>query len=228
MSNGFFVTFEGPDGAGKGTILNYIEDFFLKQGLNFILTKEPGSPKSEVCKMIRDFVLNPNYDVKPEAEALIYMADRCQHVNEVVRPSLEEKKIVLCDRYIDSTYAYQGWGRRHGEPEELEKIKFLNNMSTGGLIPDLTIILLVQPEIGLKRIKKSKGPREFGEDYDRIEQQELAFHQRVYQGYLDLLSPGVKGDRKIVAFDTTNTDQETCWTAIQPVIFSELQKRGLL
>lgn len=227
MSNGFFLTLEGPDGAGKGTILGYIEDFFLKEGLPFVLTKEPGSPKSEVCKMMRDFVLNPNYNVKSEAEVFMYMADRCQHVNEVVRPSLKENKVVLCDRYIDSTYAYQGWGRRFGLQEELEKINFLNTMSTGGLVPDLTIILLVQPEVGLTRIKKSKGPREFGEDYDRIEKEQLDFHKRVYDGYMNLLSPKVKGSRNIIAFDTTNTDQETCWATIQPVIISEIQKRGL-
>lgn len=228
MSKGFFLTLEGPDGAGKGTILNYVEDMFLKEGLDFILTKEPGSPKSEVCKMMRDFVLNPNYNVMSEAEVFMYMADRCQHVNEVVRPALEANKIVLCDRYIDSTYAYQGWGRRYGKPEDLENINFLNRMSTGNLVPDMTIILLVQPEIGLQRIKKSKGPREFGEDYDRIEKEELDFHKRVHKGYTDLLSVKVKGDRNIVAFDTTHTDQETCWNSLQPVLREELKKRGLI
>lgn len=178
--------------------------------------------------MMRDFVLNPSYDVKSEAEIFMYMADRCQHVNEVVRPSLKENKVVLCDRYIDSTYAYQGWGRRFGVQEELEKIEFLNNMSTGGLIPDLTILLLVKPEIGLTRIKKSKSPREFGQDYDRIEKEHLDFHKRVYEGYINLLSPKVKKDRNIIAFDTSNTDQETCWFAIQPVIISELQKRNII
>lgn len=227
-TNGLFITIEGPDGAGKGTVIERLQDWISSIGLEFVLTKEPGSPKSEVCKMMRNFVLNPEYKVYDEAEIFMYMADRCQHVNEVVIPALSSGKIVICDRYIDSTYAYQGWGRRCGEPKAIDQINYLNNLSTSGLLPDMTLLLLVDPEIGLSRIKNSKREREFGQEFDRIEKEKIEFHKRVHMGYMNLMSPEVKGDRKIFCFDTTNTSSEDCWLLIKDMVKNELTERKFI
>lgn len=218
MNNGLFITFEGPDGSGKSTILKYFENFLEEKKISYISTKEPGSPKSDVCRIIRDLVLNPNYKVNPESELFMYMADRCQHVGEVILPALQEGKVVLCDRYIDSTYAYQGWGRRFGEKKDIENIKFLNEISTNGLLPDVTIILLVKPEIGLKRIQKRKDNKEFGESTDRIENEKIEFHQRVYNGYLETILTENNPKRKIISFDTSDNDEQQTWLFLRPKI----------
>ena len=126
-------------------------------------------------------MLDPENDVDGHAEIFGMMTDRCQHVFKVIKPALKEGKIVISDRYIDSTYAYQGWGRRNGKPEELEYINFLNAKTTDNLIPDLTILVMVKPEIGLERI----STKEFGEP-DRFEKEKLDFHKKIHEGFLDL------------------------------------------
>jgi len=198
MSNrGKFITLEGPDGSGKSSVVEFL-------GLNIdrcITTKEPGSPLDSGCMEIRRFILNPDNKIDNEAELFLYMADRCQHVNKIIRPNLDKGKHVICDRYIDSTYAYQGWGRRRGDKESLEYIEKLNNYSTGGLIPDLTIILTVDSKIGLSRATKT----EFGKP-DRFESEKIDFHERVRNGYDHLLAN--KKDRNIAMLDTTYISEE--------------------
>ena len=201
--NGFFITLEGPDGVGKGTQLKFIKEYLRENngGRGRIYTKEPGSSRNNVCEKIREITLNPKNDVDDEAEIFLYMADRCQHVQKVVLPALRNGDIVVCDRYVDSTYAYQGFGRRKGTPEALEKINYLNNVSTFGLVPDLTIIFHADAEIGLSRL----GTEEFGEP-DRLEMQGLDFHQRVVQGYRHLYEN--KGDRNIALINVQGKTPE--------------------
>ena len=217
---GKFITFEGPDGSGKGTLIKNIVQWFEEEKLDYILTKEPGSPQDSFCPNLRQFILDPENDIDNEAEIYLYMADRCQHVNRVVLPALKKGKIVLCDRYIDSTYAYQGFGRRYGVPDQLQKINYLNRMTTNNLLPDLTIILMVNPQTGLQRITT----KEFGKP-DRLEKEALAFHERVYQGYQALVEENSQlqfSRRNIATIDTTILDADSTFDFARGIILGFL------
>lgn len=176
--HGYLITFEGPDGAGKTTIINEIMKTFpqeVKQPV--IVTREPGG--SKISETIRDIILDPNNkEMDDRTEALLYAAQRGQHVNEVIKPALKENKIVFSDRYIDSSLAYQGVGRNLG----INQVKTINDFATGNLNPDLTLFFDIDPAEGLARIKKLRPNAE-----DRLEQERLAFHEKVYQGYKELL-----------------------------------------
>lgn len=198
---GKFITFEGPEGSGKSTVIKKIEEKLRENSIDYLITKEPGSPKDPVCVELREFILNPSRDIDKETEIFLYIADRCQHVNKVIRPALESGKVVICDRYIDSTYAYQGWGRRHGTVDALNYINYLNEKSTGSLIPDLTLILQVTPEEGFKRLTTT----EFGKK-DRIEQEKIDFFERVNKGFDHLLQNSK--DRNIIAISTDEITAE--------------------
>ena len=142
-----------------------------------IITREPGG--SKISENIRTIILDPaNKEMDDRTEALLYAAQRSQHVSEVIRPALAAGKIVLSDRFIDSSLAYQGVGRNLG----IEAVKQINDFGTGGLEPDLTIFLDLDPATGLARIEKERAGQE-----DRLEQEKLAFHKKVYAGYIDLL-----------------------------------------
>lgn len=212
---GKFITIEGAEGSGKSSVIKIIEDRLIKKSLDYLVTKEPGSMNDPVCVELRDFILNPRRKIDKEAEIFLYIADRCQHVNRVVRPALDSGKIVVSDRYIDSTYAYQGWGRRHGTPEALEYIDYLNSKSTNNLIPDLTVILNVSPEIGFKRLIT----KEFGKK-DRIEQEAIDFFQRVNNGFMHLIANSK--NRNIVMIKTDDISLESVanavWTHIEKVL----------
>jgi len=169
---GTFITLEGPEGAGKTTQLKLIAKKLAAINCQNVITRDPGG--TALGKQIRRILLNPENPVQPLAELLLYQADRAQNVEEVIRPALEEGLVVFCDRYIDSTLAYQGYGRGLS----FELIASLNKVSTGGLIPELTILFDLESEEGL-------GRRHPG-SHDRLEQEALEFHQRVRRGYLDL------------------------------------------
>ena len=175
---GYLITFEGPDGAGKTTVINELIKQLPKEiQKKTIITREPGG--SKISENIRTIILDPaNKEMDDRTEALLYAAQRSQHVSEVIRPALEAGKIVLSDRFIDSSLAYQGVGRNLG----VEAVKQINDFGTGGLEPDLTIFLDLDPATGLARIEKERAGQE-----DRLEQEKLAFHQKVYAGYTDLL-----------------------------------------
>jgi dTMP kinase len=204
-NKGIFITVEGPEGSGKSTMVREIQKW-LEEVVKrpFLITKEPGSPHDNVCKNLRALMLNPENVIDSHAEIFGMMMDRCQHVNKVVRPALEEGKIVVSDRYIDSTYAYQGWGRRDGTEEALEYINFLNMKTTDNLIPDLTILMIVDPEVGLKRSLKL----EFGRA-DRFEKEKIEFHNRLHEGFLDLFEK-YKDKRNFLLIDTTDKSQSQC------------------
>ncbi len=174
-----FISFEGTEGVGKTTLIRKIHQYFEQQGKEVVLTREPGGTK--LGKAIREWLLTPS-DVKiaSHAEILLFMADRAQHVFEVVKPALEAGKIVLCDRYVDSTIAYQVGGR--GLP--LQLMDQLNQISHQGLMPHRTYLLMVDPNEGLKRAQK-KGP-------DRFEEENLTFHEKVSAKYLQIAKENSK------------------------------------
>src|SRR6056297_1115827 len=174
---GKFITFEGPDGSGKGTIIKYVKKFLEKNKIDYILTREPGG--IEISEEIREIILNKNHlSMDERTEALLYAAARRQHLVEIVKPALNIGKIVICDRFVDSSLAYQGYARGIGIDEVLK----INEFAIAGLMPDLTIFLNVRPEVGLERINKSKVRQK-----DRLDLESLDFHKRVYEGYQEVL-----------------------------------------
>lgn len=172
---GLFISFEGNDGSGKSSALTKVKEKLTNLWLNVIYTREPGG--SEISERIREVILDKNnYGMDDLTEAYLYAASRREHVVKTIRPALAEGKIILCDRFIDSSLAYQGFARGLG----IDKVYDLNQYATEGLLPDLTILVCVHPQIGLSRIKKD------ARNLDRLELEELEFHNKVYQGYLEV------------------------------------------
>lgn len=168
---GYFITFEGGDGAGKSSLIISLHAALIERGYDVMQTRAPGG--TEPGKIIRNLLLHPHEPVVPEAELFLYLADRAQHVAKVIKPALSEGKVVLCDRYNDSTVAYQGGARGFG----YEKVEELCKFATKNLIPDLTIYLDLDPAIGMERIKKAQ------ETKDQIEAEDLAFHRKIRQTF---------------------------------------------
>lgn len=178
-----FITFEGIEGSGKTTQIKLLYDFLIKNGQTAVITREPGG--TNIGRQIRAILLNPeNNAIKPLTELLLYTADRAQHINEIIKPALDKNKIVLCDRYFDATIAYQGFAR--GLDSEL--IKQLHKTVFDDLKPDLTLLLDLEPELGLQRAWDSinNGFRQKNET--RFEQEKLSFHKKIRAGYLKLAS----------------------------------------
>ena len=169
---GIFITLEGPDGAGKTTQLRIVSQELKAIGCHHIITRDPGG--TAAGKQIRRILLNTNHPLSTMSELLLYQADRAQNVAEIIIPALEKGLVVFCDRYIDSTIAYQGYGRGLC----LETIATLNEISTGGLKPDLTLLFDLESEAGLSRLHPGS--------YDRMEKEALDFHKKVREGYLTL------------------------------------------
>jgi len=170
-----FITLEGPEGSGKTSQLPALADYLREAGYDVLVTREPGG--TAVGDQIRDVLMNlNNVSIIPRTEILLFLAARAQHVEERIRPALAEGKIVLCDRYGDSTLAYQGFGHK----TDLEILQTLLDFSTGGLKPDLTLLVDVPIEKGMAR------KRENSSEWNRLDAYELAFHERVRQGYLAL------------------------------------------
>ncbi len=176
-----FIVFEGPDGSGKTTqarlIYQYIRDNLNE---NIVLTKEPGGTK--ISEIIRNVLLDPeNAEMDDLTEVLLYASSRAQHVAEFIKPNLKNGNNVLCDRFIDSTIAYQGYGRGI----DIELIKQINHIAAQGLKPDISFYIMTTPEVAISRIKKNRK-------LDRLEQAEISFHARLYQGYQRLLEEDEK------------------------------------
>ena len=168
---GNFITFEGADGSGKTTQIELIKKYLEEQGHEVLLTREPGG--SNLGNKIREILLHYDGEVDSLCELLLYMADRAQHVKKVILPALEAGKIVLCDRYIDSSVSYQGYARGL----DIERIMKLNTIATDGLEPDLTIVFDVETQTAIERV---------GEIKDRLEQEGIEFHKKLRYGYLEL------------------------------------------
>lgn len=172
-----FFTLEGGEGVGKTTQAELLSEWMNERGIDHIITKEPGSPDIAECVEMRKLLLNPEHDLTPSAELLLFLADRSQHVEKLIKPALESGKHVICDRYADSTRVYQcarGFSR--------DKVDMLLDFATGGLMPNVTILLDVPIEVGLKRAK-AKSNYSGG---DRMEQAGEKFHEDVRNGFLKL------------------------------------------
>lgn len=172
MKKGLFITVEGGDGSGKTTQLDFIRKYLAEKGEDVLFTREPGG--TPIGEKIRTLILDPaNKEMDPMTEALLYAASRAQIVSEVIRPALLAGRTVVCDRYVDSSIAYQGYARGLGE-----SVADINGFAIGDCIPDATILLKVDPAKSHARIDAAS--------MDRMEQESMRFHQRVYEGYLAL------------------------------------------
>ncbi len=171
MKKGLFITFEGADGCGKTTQINLLKEYLENQGYEVVLTREPGA--KGLGEKVREILLNYDGVVSDRCESFLFLADRAQNIDIIVNPAVAAGKIVLCDRHIDSTVAYQGFGRGL----DRKRIKMLNDIATNGRKPDLTIVFDIDVETSMKRVGKEK---------DRMESAGIEFHNRVRNGYLEI------------------------------------------
>ena len=187
MKRGLFITVEGMDGSGKTTQISNMQAHLASLGCEVLLTREPGGTR--IGENIRSIVLNPAYtEMSNTAELLLYSAARAQLVEQLIKPSIEKCITVICDRYVDSFYAYQGFGRGI----DLEKLENITSIAINGTIPDITFFFDLDPEVSLKRRFESTGS-------DRIENEVIDFHRKVYNGYKELANRYPKRIRTIDA-----------------------------
>ncbi len=176
---GFFITLEGPDGAGKGTQGRRLVEHLRRAAVDVLNTREPGG--TPIGERIRQVLLDDSHrEMAPETEMLLFAASRAQFVREVVRPALARGTTVLSERYVDASLAYQGFGRGL----DVGLVRTVNDVATGGLLPDLTLLLDIDPAVGLERVQAAGRADAAGGD--RLERETLAFHQRVRAGFLQL------------------------------------------
>ena len=185
-----FITFEGGDGCGKTTQIKLLDEYLRSKGYQTLLTREPGSKGLGI--KLREILLNYDGEVSPRAESFLFLADRAQHVDCIIKPALKNGVIVLCDRHTDSTVAYQGYGRGL----DLEQIHNLNSIATNGLKPDLTIVLDVDVETSQKRV---------GAEKDRMESAGIEFFERVRKGFLEIAK---QEPERVKVVDSTQTIEE--------------------
>ena len=200
-----FITFEGPEGSGKSTHIKRLKSYLEGKGRRVLLTREPGG--TQVGKLIREILLNPESVLDETTEVYLFAADRSEHVSKIIQPALAEGKWVISDRFVDSTLAYQIGGR--GLPEDL--VRYINMISAKGLAPDLTLLLDVSPEIGIKRAVVNGAA-------DRFEKEKIEFHQRVREKYLE-----IAGDdpQRVKVINTDNKDIESVQELIRKIIDNE-------
>lgn len=205
MNRGLFISFEGPDGSGKSTQINFLKDYFANNNVSFVFTREPGG--TPIGEALREIILSPQYDEMSNiTETLLYAASRAQLVSEIIKPALNRGDIVICDRYIDSSIAYQGFGRNLGK-----SVADINSFAIDGLMPDLTFLISINPEIGMSRIECSERS-----ELDRLEQEKIEFHRKVHQGYIKIAS---QNKNRIVLIDGTMPIE-----AIKDEIISHVKK----
>lgn len=191
MEKGYFISFEGVDGSGKSTQIIKLKNFFEEKGYQVVLTREPGG--TDIGEKIRHIILDTaNRSMTYMTEALLYAASRAQHVEEVIKPAVESGKIVICDRFVDSSIAYQGYGRQLGDCVDV-----INRYAIEKYIPDITFLMKVKPGIGSDRIKDR--------ELDRIELEAEEFHLRVYRGYEELEK---NFPERIIGIDASQTIEE--------------------
>lgn len=210
MRKGFFITFEGGEGAGKSIQVEILASHLHEEGYSVTVTREPGGTR--IGEQIREITHSQeNVDLEATTEAYLMAAARAQHVEQVIFPSLEAGKIVLCDRYVDSSIVYQGHGRKLGPTV----IAQLNKLAVNNALPDLTILLNVPLDVGLKRRRKShKTP-------DRLDLQQKEFYERVHNGYLELAR---KEPKRFVVIDAGKSI-ETVGAHVWQVVKSFLTKK---
>ncbi len=209
-----FITLEGPEGSGKSTQARMLTERLRAAGCDVLLTREPGG--TALGDQIRALLLDHGHgDMHAATEALLFAADRAQHVHERMRPHLEEGGVVLCDRFADSTFAYQGYGLG----QDLEILRTLTAIATGGLQPDLTLLLDLPVDVGLRR----KRQAQHDEEWNRLDARELAFHQRVRDGYHALAAAE---PRRWLVFDAQQPVAivvEQIWAQVAPRLSIHIQ-----
>jgi len=214
---GKFITFEGPEGSGKSTQMEMLRTHLLKKRCVCLSTREPGG--TEVGNLIRGIVLDARHeDIVDRAELFLVLAARAQHTAEVIIPALEGGKVVLCDRYNDSTLAYQAYGRGL----DLEETRRMCQYASFGLQPDLTFLLDVDVAVGLNRTRQRHGSAEGGGTVDRIEGAGMEFHEKVRAGYLAIAR---QEPHRIVVLDPSQSFEETHQKIVRSVE-KLLSKRG--
>ena len=211
----YFISFEGPDGSGKSTVLKQVvAEIGPRLKTQYLVTREPGG--SKIAEKIRQLILDPvNEEMSAKTEALLYAASRSQHMFETVIPALKAGKIVFSDRFVDSSLAYQGAGRELG----IAAVKQINDFATSKIEPDLTIFLDVKPQVGLDRIAKERAGQE-----DRLEQEKLNFHQKVYQGYQEVIKAHPERIKVVDANKPFNLVVEDCVKIIANRLPADLLK----
>ncbi|MGZ9587067.1 dTMP kinase [Paenibacillus marinisediminis] len=194
VKKGIFITLEGGEGAGKTTALRYLKEQLEACGQSVLVTREPGG--IPIAEQIRKIILDvENTEMDPRTEALLYAAARRQHLTEKVMPALERGEVILCDRFVDSSMAYQGYARGLG----MEEVWEINRFAINGVMPDLTLWLDIEPEAGLARIAASRS-----DEVNRLDQEKLPFHQKVREGYQILAERDAK---RIVRIDALQSPE---------------------
>lgn len=203
VNKGLFITFEGMDGCGKSTQLNLLASYLKEKGAEVVITREPGAVG--LGEKLREILLNYDGEVSSNCEAFLFLADRAQHIDTLVKPAIEAGKIVLCDRHTDSTIAYQGYGRG----VDLKQIKMLNNIATSGFKPDLTFVFDIDVETSQARVGKNK---------DRMESAGIEFHKKVREGYLEIAKQEPDRVKLLSGLDT----RENVFEKVKNIIDKEI------
>lgn len=190
MEKGLFITLEGADGCGKTTQLNLLKEYLTSSGYEIVVTREPGG--KGLGEKLREILLNYDGEVSDRCEAFLYLADRAQNIDTIIKPAINSGKIVLCDRHTDSSVAYQGYGRE----QNIDNINMLNELAVNGVHPDLTIVFDIDTETSMARV---------GAEKDRLESAGIEFHKRVRNGYLEIAK---KNPQRIKVVDASQTIED--------------------
>lgn len=190
MKKGLFITLEGADGCGKTTQLNLLKEYLTSKGYEIVVTREPGG--KGLGEKLREILLNYDGEVSDRCEAFLYLADRAQNIDTIIKPAINSGKIVLCDRHTDSSVAYQGYGRE----QNIDNINMLNELAVNGVHPDLTIVFDIDTETSMERV---------GAEKDRLESAGIEFHKRVRNGYLEIAK---KNPQRIKVVDASQTIED--------------------
>lgn len=212
---GLFITFEGIEGCGKSTQVRLLSEALNGKGIPCIATREPGG--TSIGAKIRDILLDPDHKgMASEAELLLYAADRAQHVRELISPSINEGKVVICDRFMDATIAYQGFGRGLDMP----LIHELNRIASLGIRPDLTLLLDCPAETGIGRALERNSRKGHARD-DRFEREAMTFHQKVRDGYLSISQSEPERVKVIDACQDVDTVHNSIWEMVRKRVTSD-------
>ncbi len=211
MANkGLFITFEGGEGCGKTTVIHNLEAKLKEMGIDVLVTREPGG--SVIAEEIRNIILDKkNTEMDSRTEALLYAASRRQHLKEIVIPALEQGKIVISDRYLDSSLAYQGYARGIG----MDAVYAINEYAIDDTMPEITFFLDLKPELGLERIALHRS-----DEVNRLDLENISFHHKVYDAYKILLE---KYPERIIRIDASKTVEEET-REILDILLKKIQK----